>query len=196
VPGVALLLRRAARRAAARRRAGVLGLELSPKFDTYIHLGDRRLGKRSSRDPSALDEPCPGIGGAQAAGGGVSARTAPEMWSTSTPVRRPTLPARGTAGTDPLLPLALATLSCTDSGHGRPNRRRQIGIPWYSPPDHAGQQPTCCDAPVRALRPRRWQEVPAFAEAVKRRTGRYACSSPQFPNELRRVAWSRWYRWG
>jgi len=179
VLGSALLLRGLRRRAAAGPGAWSLEPRLSPKVRHLHHLGDRAWEALHPGDSRfALDRPALGIGGRKLAGG-VVARTAPE-WFNLNPLfaANPGQPKGDCCTGSTAAHLALATPFC----HGicrPPNRKASsIGIPVSHRRIPLAPTTTCCAPPVTAAYAPRWQEVPAFAEAVNAAPGATPCSSP------------------
>jgi len=115
-------------------------LELSPKFDTYITSVIAAWEALHPGIKGALDRPALGIGGAQAAGGGVSPERHRDVVNLN-PLFAANLASKGgLLALDPLLPPGAGDTFLPRIWQAGRIEGEQIGIPWYLTP--ASRWPT------------------------------------------------------
>ena len=162
-------------------------LDLAPRFNDLHAAGDRRLGTAEPRGAGALDRPALEFGGAQAAGGGVRPHRAGLV--NLNPLFAANLASKG--GLLPLDPPAAARCGQTylpkvwKAGQlpGPGGRPASSPCPGISRPGSPWPTADLLAKAGYSRPPLRWQEVPAYAEAVKRRTGRYALFVTVVPDD-------------
>ncbi|APD48052.1 sugar ABC transporter substrate-binding protein [Synechococcus sp. CS-602] len=183
VLGSALLL---AAGCAPRRRPGreleFWSLELSPKFDTYI---TSVIAAWEALHPGIkvrwTDLPWGSVERKLLAA--VFARTAPDVVNLN-PLFAANLASKGgLLALDPLLPPGAGDTFLPRIWQAGRIEGEQIGIPWYLTARITLANNDLLRRAGYSAPPRRWQEVPAFAEAVKRRTGRYALFVTAVPDD-------------
>jgi putative chitobiose transport system substrate-binding protein len=104
----------------------------------------------------------------------VYARTAPDLVNLN-PIFATGLASRGgLVDLEPLLPPGASTSYLPGVWSSGPLAGQQFAIPWYLTTRLTMANRGLLRQAGYAAPPRRWQEVPAYAEAIRRRTGRYA----------------------
>jgi putative chitobiose transport system substrate-binding protein len=162
-------------------------LDLAPKFNAYVQAA---IGEWERRHPGIdvvwTDVPWASVERKLLAA--VFARTAPDV------VNLNPLFAANLASKGGLLPLDGVMPTGAGAGYlpsiwqagrspGPDGTPRQFAIPWYLTARITLANTALLRQAGLSAPPRRWQEVPAYAEAVKRRTGRYALFVTVVPDD-------------
>ena len=162
-------------------------LDLAPKFNTYVQAVIAEWERRHpGTDVVWTDVPWASVERKLLAA--VFARTAPDV------VNLNPLFAANLASKGGLLPLDRVLPSGAATGYLAPIWRagrspgpdgtpHQFAIPWYLTARITLANTALLRQAGWSAPPRRWQEVPAYAEAVKRRTGRYGLFVTVVPDD-------------
>ncbi|MCT0198935.1 extracellular solute-binding protein [Synechococcus sp. CS-1325] len=157
-------------------------LDLSPKFNAEI---GRVMAAWES------DHPGVSVGWTDLPWGSVErkllaavfARTAPDVVNLN-PLFAANLASKGgLLELDPLLPPGAGDAYLPRIWRASQAEGRQFAIPWYLTARITLANRDLIGRSGYTQPPRRWEEVPAFAEAVKRRTGRYALFVTVVPDD-------------
>jgi putative chitobiose transport system substrate-binding protein len=164
------------------RELNVWTLDLAPRFSPYMR---RVIAAWERRHPGVkvrwTDVPWSSVERKLLAS--VYARTAPDVVNLN-PVFAANLASRGG-----LLDLAPVLPAGAEAGYlsaiwaGGRQEGRLFAIPWYLTARVSLANARLLQEASLARPPRRWSEVPAYAEAVKRRTGRYALFVTVVPDD-------------
>jgi putative chitobiose transport system substrate-binding protein len=164
------------------RELSVWTLDLAPRFSPYMR---RVIAAWERRHPGVrvrwTDVPWSSVERKLLAS--VYARTAPDVVNLN-PVFAASLASRGgllDLGT--VLPAGAERAYLPAIWAAGRQEGRQFAIPWYLTARVSFANRELLERAGVAAPPRRWSEVPAYAEAVKRRTGRYALFVTAVPDD-------------
>jgi putative chitobiose transport system substrate-binding protein len=182
---LALLAAGCARRGgppAAVRELNVWTLDLAPRFSPYMR---RVIAAWERRHPGVkvrwTDVPWSSVERKLLAS--VYARTAPDVVNLN-PVFAASLASRGgLLDLGPVLPAGSETNYLPAIWAAGRQEGRPFAIPWYLTARVSLANRGLLEQAGLAAPPRRWSEVPAYAEAVRRRTGRYALFVTAVPDD-------------
>ena len=165
-----------------RRELSVWTLDLAPRFNTYMRA---LIADWERRNPGVsvrwTDVPWSSVERKLLAS--VYARTAPDVVNLN-PVFAANLASKGgLLNLDNQLPAAAAAAYLPGIWAAGRQGDVQFAIPWYLTARVTMANRDLLRRAGYAAPPRRWQEVPAYAEAVKRRTGRYALFVTVVPDD-------------
>ena len=157
-------------------------LELSPRFDGYMQAA---IDEWERQHPGVTvvwtDLPWGSVERKLLAA--VYARTAPDLVNLN-PLFGANLASKGgLLPLDPLLPAGSADTYLPRVWQAGQVGGQQVAIPWYLTARISLANGDLLQRAGYARPPSRWEEVPAFAEAVKRRTGRYALFVTVVPDD-------------
>ncbi len=157
-------------------------LELSPRFDGYMRAA---ITAWERQHPGVTvrwtDLPWGSVERKLLAA--VYARTAPDLVNLN-PLFGANLASKGgLLPLDPLLPAGSASTYLPKVWQAGQVGGEQVAIPWYLTARISLANQDLLQQAGYTRPPTRWEEVPAFAEAVKRRTGRYALFVTVVPDD-------------
>ena len=157
-------------------------LELSPRFDGYMQAA---IAEWERQHPGVrvrwTDLPWGSVERKLLAA--VYARTAPDLVNLN-PLFGANLASKGgLLPLDPLLPAGTADTYLPRVWKAGHVGGQQVAIPWYLTARISLANRDLLQTAGYVQPPSRWEEVPAFAEAVKRRTGRYALFVTVVPDD-------------
>jgi len=157
-------------------------LELSPRFDGYMQAA---IAEWERQHPGVrvrwTDLPWGSVERKLLAA--VYARTAPDLVNLN-PLFGANLASKGgLLPLDPLLPAGTADTYLPRVWKAGQVGGQQVAIPWYLTARISLANRDLLQTAGYGRPPSRWEEVPAFAEAVKRRTGRYALFVTVVPDD-------------
>ena len=194
LPGVALALlvlialggcqSREPRPAAGRapREISVWTLDLAPRFSPYMQAVIRRW---QARHPGVTvrwtDVPWSSVERKLLAA--VFARTAPDLVNLNPPFAANLASKGGLRDLTPLLPAGTPQRYLEGIWQAGRQGELQFAIPWYLTTRVTMANRSLLARAGYTAPPQRWEEVPAYAEAVKRRTGRYALFVTVVPDD-------------
>jgi putative chitobiose transport system substrate-binding protein len=164
------------------RQLNVWTLDLSPKFDAYL---TEVIAAWEKENPGTTvrwtDIPWGSVERKLLAA--VFARTAPDVVNLN-PLFAANLASKGgLLDLDPLLPPGASEVYLQRIWAASRNAEGQFAIPWYLTARITLANRDLLQRAGYTDPPRRWEEVPAFAEAVKRRTGRHALFVTVVPDD-------------
>ncbi|MEB3182761.1 MAG: sugar ABC transporter substrate-binding protein, partial [Cyanobacteriota bacterium] len=155
------------------RRITVWTLDLAPRFSPYM-TGVIRAWEQ--RHPGVtvrwIDVPWSSVERKLLAA--VFARTAPDLVNLNPPFAANLASKGGLLDLGSVLPAGASAAYLPRIWEAGRQGDRQFAIPWYLTSRVTLANRRLLQQAGYGAPPRRWQEVPAYAEAVKRRTGRYA----------------------
>ena len=172
---------------AERRQLQVWTLDLAPKFNDTIN-GAIAAWERQHPDVDVVWTDVPWGSVERKLLAAVFARTAPDVVNLN-PLFAANLASKGgLLPLDPLLPPGaeasyLPRLWQAGRSAGPDGRPQQFTVPWYLTVRITLANTGLLRQAGYTAPPRRWQEVPAYAEAVKRKTGRYALFVTVVPDD-------------
>ena len=157
-------------------------LELSPRFDGYMQA---TIAEWERQHPGVTvrwtDLPWGSVERKLLAA--VFARTAPDLVNLN-PLFGANLASKGgLLALDPLLPAGTSGTYLPRVWQAGQVGGSQVAIPWYLTARISLANRDLLQSAGYERPPRRWEEVPAFAEAVRRRTGRYALFVTVVPDD-------------
>jgi putative chitobiose transport system substrate-binding protein len=166
----------------APRELNVWTLDLAPRFTPYMR---RVIAAWERRHPGVTvrwtDVPWSSVERKLLAS--VYARTAPDVVNLN-PVFAANLASRGgLLDLDPVLPAAAGATYLPAVWEAGRQEGRTFAIPWYLTARVSLANRRLLQEAGLAAPPRRWSEVPAYAETVRRRTGRYALFVTAVPDD-------------
>ncbi len=170
-----------------RRQLQLWTLDLAPKFNDTIN-GAIASWERQNPGVDVVWTDVPWGSVERKLLAAVFARTAPDVVNLN-PLFAANLASKGgLLPLDPLLPPGaeasyLPRLWQAGRSAGPDGQLRQFTVPWYLTVRITLANGQLLRAAGYGAPPRRWQEVPAYAEAVKRRTGRYALFVTVVPDD-------------
>ena len=164
------------------RQISLWTLDLAPRFNPYMQ---RLIADWERRHPGVsvrwTDVPWSSVERKLLAA--VFARTAPDLVNLNPPFAANLASKGGLKDLEPLLPPgAASTFLPSIWGSGRQGEA-QFAIPWYLTARVTMANRDLLRRAGLTAPPRRWQEVPAYAEAIRRRTGRYALFVTVVPDD-------------
>ncbi len=168
----------------SKRELQVWTLELAPKFNEYMG-GVIAAWERRNPGVSVRWTDIPWGSVERKLLAAVFARTAPDVVNLN-PLFAANLASKGgLLDLDPLLPAGAADtyLPLIWEASRLSGPKGQIAIPWYLTARITLANGELIRQAGLLAPPRRWEEVPAFAETVKRRTGRYALFVTVVPDD-------------
>ena len=113
----------------------------------------------------------------------VFARTAPDLVNLNPPFAANLASKGGLADLTPLLPAQAADQYLPSIWQAGRQGASQFALPWYLTARISMVNGRLLEAAGYTAPPSRWRDVPAFAEAVRRRTGRYALFMTVVPDD-------------
>ena len=157
-------------------------LDLAPRFNAYM----RRVIAAWEQDHPGVtvrwtDVPWGSVERKLLAA--VFARTAPDLVNLNPNFAANLASKGGLRDLTPLLPAAAADRYLAGIWTSGQQQGEQFGIPWYLTARVTIANRRLLQKAGLAAPPRRWEEVPAYAEAVRRRTGRYALFVTVVPDD-------------
>jgi len=168
--------------AGGERRLAVWTLDLAPRFSPYM---GRVIAAWERRHPGVsvqwTDVPWSSVERKLLAS--VFARTAPDLVNLNPPFAANLASKGGLRDLRPLLPAAAADAYLPGLWSAGMQGDAQVAIPWYLTARVTMANSQLLRQAGYTAPPRRWQDVPAYAEAVRRRTGRYALFVTVVPDD-------------
>ena len=167
---------------AGERQLNFWTLDLAPKFNGYIR---EVIAAWEQQNPGVVvrwtDVPWSSVERKLLAA--VFARTAPDLVNLNPPFAANLASKGGLLDLAPLLPAAAEQVYLPKIWQAGAQNGQQFAIPWY-----LTTRITMANRSVLAKAgyqspPTRWQDVPAYAEAVRRRTGKYALFMSVVPDD-------------
>lgn len=166
----------------ARRELNLWTLDLAPRFNAYLR---GVIAEWEAEHPGVrvrwTDVPWSSVERKLLAA--VFARTAPDLVNLNPPFAANLASKGGLADLTPLLPPGAAERYLPAIWQAGRQEGAQFAIPWYLTARISMVNGRLLEAAGFDAPPRRWREVPAFAEAVRRRTGRYALFMTVVPDD-------------
>ena len=167
---------------APRREVSVWTLDLAPRFTPYM---TQVIAAWERRHPGVkvrwTDVPWSSVERKLLAA--VFARTAPDLVNLNPPFAANLASKGGLLDLRDILPAAASGDYLPLIWQSGNQEGEQFAIPWYLTARVTMANRRLLRQAGYAEPPRRWQEVPAYAEAVKRRTGRYALFVTVVPDD-------------
>ncbi|MFM7086313.1 MAG: ABC transporter substrate-binding protein [Cyanobium sp.] len=165
-----------------RRQITVWTLDLAPRFSPFMQAVIRRW---EARNPGVTvrwtDVPWSSVERKLLAA--VYARTAPDLVNLNPPFAANLASKGGLRDLTPLLPDGAPQRYLAGIWAAGRQEHLQFALPWYLTTRVTMANRSLLQQAGYAAPPRRWQDVPAYAEAVKRRTGRYALFVTVVPDD-------------
>ncbi len=165
-----------------KRELTVWTLDLAPRFKTYLR---GVIAAWESRHPQVrvrwTDVPWSSVERKLLAA--VFARTPPDLVNLNPPFAANLASKGGLADLSPLLPPQAADAFLPAIWQAGRQGGVQFALPWYLTARISMVNRRLMQAAGYSTPPRRWQELPAYAEAVRRRTGRYALFMTVVPDD-------------
>uniref|UniRef100_UPI00404806A4 ABC transporter substrate-binding protein n=1 Tax=Cyanobium sp. TaxID=2164130 RepID=UPI00404806A4 len=165
-----------------RRQLNFWTLDLAPKFNGYIR---EVIAAWEQQNPGVVvrwtDVPWSSVERKLLAA--VFARTAPDLVNLNPPFAANLASKGGLLDLAPVLPASAQQVYLSKIWQAGAQNGQQFAIPWY-----LTTRITMANRSVLAKAgyespPTRWQDVPAYAEAVRRRTGKYALFMSVVPDD-------------
>jgi putative chitobiose transport system substrate-binding protein len=173
---------RAPSRSPAPRQLTVWTLDLAPRFSPYMN---RVIDAWQRQNPGVtvrwIDVPWASAERKLLAA--VFARTAPDLVNLNPPFAANLASKGGLLDLKALVPPTAAAGYLSEVWRAGNQGGQQFAIPWYLTTRVTLANQRLLQQAGYSAPPRRWQEVPAYAEAVKRRTGRYALFVTVVPDD-------------
>jgi putative chitobiose transport system substrate-binding protein len=164
------------------REISVWTLDLAPRFSPYMQAVIRRW---QARHPGVTvrwtDVPWSSVERKLLAS--VFARTAPDLVNLNPPFAANLASKGGLRDLTPLLPAGTPQRYLDGIWQAGRQDDLQFAIPWYLTTRVTMANRSLLERSGYREPPRRWEQVPAYAEAVKRRTGRYALFVTVVPDD-------------
>jgi putative chitobiose transport system substrate-binding protein len=164
------------------RQISLWTLDLAPRFNPYMQ---RLIAAWERRHPGVsvrwTDVPWSSVERKLLAA--VFARTAPDLVNLNPPFAANLASKGGLKDLNPLLPQGAASTFLPSIWGSGQQGDSQFAIPWYLTARVTMANRDLLRRAGLTAPPRRWQEVPAYAEAIKRRTGRYALFVTVVPDD-------------
>ncbi|WP_087068373.1 sugar ABC transporter substrate-binding protein [Cyanobium sp. NIES-981] len=165
-----------------RRELNVWTLDLAPKFNDYLN---GVIQAWEQRNPGVrvrwTDVPWASVERKLLAA--VFARTAPDLVNLNPPFAANLASKGGLLDLTPVLPAGAAELYLPRIWQAGRQGGDQFAIPWYLTARITMANRGLLQQAGYAAPPARWRDVPAYAEAVRRRTGRYALFTTVVPDD-------------
>jgi len=172
----------ASRRPAPPREITVWTLDLAPRFSPYMR---RVIAAWERQNPGVkvrwTDVPWSAVERKLLAA--VFARTAPDLVNLNPPFAANLASKGGLLDLDTVLPPGAAAGYLPRIWASGRQGEEQFAIPWYLTARITMANRRLVAKAGYTAPPRRWEEVPAYAEAVRRRTGRYALFVTVVPDD-------------
>ncbi|EDY39880.1 bacterial extracellular solute-binding protein, family 1 [Cyanobium sp. PCC 7001] len=165
-----------------RRQLNVWTLDLAPKFNDYLQ--DVIQGWEQQNPGVRVrwtDVPWASVERKLLAA--VFARTAPDLVNLNPPFAANLASKGGLLDLTPVLPEGAAERYLPRIWQAGRQGGDQFAIPWYLTARITMANRGLLEQAGYAAPPARWQDVPAYAEAVRRRTGRYALFTTVVPDD-------------
>lgn len=164
------------------REISVWTLDLAPRFSPYMQAVIQRW---QARNPGVTvrwtDVPWSSVERKLLAA--VFARTAPDLVNLNPPFAANLASKGGLSDLTPLLPPGTAERYLDGIWQAGRQGDLQFAVPWYLTTRVTMANRSLLRQAGYATPPTRWEQVPAYAEAVKRRTGRYALFVTVVPDD-------------
>jgi putative chitobiose transport system substrate-binding protein len=181
--GAGLLAACAPRRPATGERAlHFWTLDLAPKFNTYIR-GVIAAWERAHPGVRVIWTDVPWGSVERKLLAAVFARTAPDLVNLNPPFAANLASKGGLLDLEPLLPAGAAEAYLPRVWQAGRQGQELFAIPWYLTARITLANRMLLQQAGYAVPPLRWRELPAYAEAVRRRTGRYALFMTVVPDD-------------
>ena len=165
-----------------RRELNVWTLDLAPRFNAYLQ---GVIAAWEAANPGVrvrwTDVPWSSVERKLLAA--VFARTAPDLVNLNPPFAANLASKGGLADLTPLLPAGAADRYLPAIWQAGQQDGAQFALPWYLTARISMVNGRLLEAAGFDAPPQRWSDVPAFAEAVRRRTGRYALFMTVVPDD-------------
>ncbi|MEB3200712.1 MAG: sugar ABC transporter substrate-binding protein [Synechococcaceae cyanobacterium] len=165
-----------------RRELSVWTLDLAPRFSPYMR---RVIADWERRHPDVrvrwTDVPWSSVERKLLAA--VFARTAPDVVNLNPPFAANLASKGGLLNLTPQLPAGASARYLGAAWEAGQEGGVQFAVPWYLTTRLTMANRRLLNQAGIAQPPRRWQEVPAYAEQVRRRTGRYALFVTVVPDD-------------
>ena len=165
-----------------RRELQVWTLDLAPRFNGYMQAV---IGRWEQANPGITvrwtDVPWASVERKLLAA--VFARTAPDLVNLNPPFAANLASKQGLLDLTPLLPTAAADTYLPRIWSAGMQDGQQFALPWYLTARITMANRALLQRAGYAEPPSRWDEVPAYAAAVRRRTGRYALFMTVVPDD-------------
>jgi putative chitobiose transport system substrate-binding protein len=188
VPGLALTLSLAAcgggspRNGSQDRQINVWTLDLAPRFNPFMQRVIRDWqGRHPGYTVRWTDVPWSSVERKLLAA--VYARTAPDLVNLNPPFAANLASKGGLRDLDTLLPAGAQATYLPRIWQAGRQGSLQFAIPWYLTTRVTMANRDLLRRAGYSAPPRHWAEVPAYAEAIKRRTGRYALFVTVVPDD-------------
>ena len=173
---------RSTRDSSSVRELTVWTLDLAPRFSPYM---GRVIGAWERSHPGVkvrwIDVPWNSAERKLLAA--VFARTAPDLVNLNPPFAANLASKGGLLDLDTVLPPNAAATYLGEVWRAGRQGDRQFAIPWYLTTRVTLANRRLLEQAGYEAPPRRWQDVPTYAEAMKRRTGRYALFVSVVPDD-------------
>ena len=170
------------RRAVAPRELQFWTLDLAPKFNGYIaDVIDAWERQQPGVRVRWTDVPWSSVERKLLAA--VYARSAPDLVNLNPPFAANLASKGGLLDLAPVLPAGAAATYLPPIWQAGQQGGEQFAIPWYLTARITMANRQLLERAGYAAPPRHWQELPAYAEAVRRRTGRYALFMTVVPDD-------------
>ena len=169
-------------RRAARRELQVWTLDLAPRFNAYMQAVIRRW-ERANPGVTVRWTDVPWASVERKLLAAVYARTAPDLVNLNPPFAANLASKGGLLDLAPVLPTGAAGTYLPPIWNAGIQEGQQFALPWYLTARITMANRTLLQQAGYGAPPRSWSEVPAYAEAVQRRTGRYALFMTVVPDD-------------
>ena len=166
----------------AARVINVWTLDLAPKFNGYIR-GVIAAWEQQNPGISVRWTDVPWSSVERKLLAAVFARTAPDLVNLNPPFAANLASKGGLLNLAPVLPPGAEQAYLPKIWQAGQQGGEQFAIPWYLTTRITMANRRLLRQAGYALPPQRWQDVPAYAEAVRRRTGRYALFMTVVPDD-------------
>ncbi len=157
-------------------------LDLAPKFNGYIR---EVIAAWEQQNPGVVvrwtDVPWSSVERKLLAA--VFARTAPDLVNLNPPFAANLASKGGLLDLAPVLPAAAQQVYLAKIWQAGAQNGQQFAIPWYLTTRITMANRSVLAKAGYEAPPKRWQDVPAYAEAVRRRTGKYALFMSVVPDD-------------
>jgi putative chitobiose transport system substrate-binding protein len=168
--------------AGSRRELSVWTLDLAPRFNGYLQ---GVIAAWEARHPGVrvrwTDVPWSSVERKLLAA--VYARSAPDLVNLNPPFAANLAGKGGLRDLTPLLPEGASQQYLASIWQAGRQDQAQFALPWYLTARISMVNRQLLQAAGYVAPPQRWQQLPAYAEAVRRRTGRYALFMTVVPDD-------------
>jgi putative chitobiose transport system substrate-binding protein len=165
-----------------RRELNVWTLDLAPKFNDYLQ-GVIQAWEQQNPGVRVRWTDVPWASVERKLLAAVFARTAPDLVNLNPPFAANLASKGGLLDLTPVLPEGAAERYLPRIWQAGRQGDDQFAIPWYLTARITMANRGLLEQAGYAAPPARWQDVPAYAEAVRRRTGRYALFTTVVPDD-------------